>query len=354
MILFSKKEWLVAGSIFCLSFLLVFISRNSRLNSDYALAANGTAEILLYERTSLESLSEILDSLDVKVDQEELLWAGRILGWRYFRPGRYEINGNESYPVLLANMARGIQDPASVTIVPGTEIDRFTAHLSKQLLTDSASVAAVFSDSSEVVNELNLTPEQLFSRMLPNTYQIYWTTPAENVIRRIHSEFNNHIAVKYNDRIEESDFTLKEILTLASIVEWEARFSEEKPKISGLYINRLNRNMRLQADPTVLYALGERRRILLEDYQFDHPYNTYLYSGLPPGPITNPDEESILAVLEPEDHDYLFMVATPTGGHTFTRTFEEHLEASREWRRWIREQYRIKREREREAAEMSD
>ncbi|MDX1591417.1 MAG: endolytic transglycosylase MltG, partial [Balneolaceae bacterium] len=108
------------------------------------------------------------------------------------------------------------------------------------------------------------------------------------------------------------------------------------------------RGMPLQADPTVLYALGERRRLLFEDYQYQHPYNTYLYRGLPPGPITNPDEASINAVLNPEDHGYYYMVATPDGTHRFSRTFEEHRQASDEWRRWIREQYRIRDQRERE------
>jgi len=186
------------------------------------------------------------------------------------------------------------------------------------------------------------------SRMLPNTYQMYWTSTPERVVRRIFREFTTGINERFRNEIEESQFTLDEIVILASIVEWEARHQEEKPKISGLYINRLDRNMRLQADPTVLYALGERRRILYEDYRFEHPYNTYLYSGLPPGPITNPDEPSIRSVLEPEEHDYLFMVATPDGNHVFNRTFEEHRQSSSEWREWLREQYRIKRERERE------
>lgn len=347
---FSKKEIFSLAVIFIFVFALVFGSRNLRLYSPAAITAEQTVSLLLDEPARLDELPGLLDSLEVDYDSEELLWAGRIHGWRNFRPGRYEINGGISYPDFLSKMARGIQDATMVTVLPGTDIDRLSMLLSLQLQADAGEFKEVFSDSSEVALELGLTGEELFSRMLPNTYQVYWTSSAENIIKRIHSEFETLISNRYQDQINQHRFNLNEIVTLASIVEWEARFKEEKAKISGLYLNRLDRNMRLQADPTVLYALGEKRRILFEDYQFDHPYNTYMNGGLPPGPITNPDETSIAAVLEPEEHDYLFMVATPEGGHAFTRTFEEHREVSEEWRRWIREQYRIRDQREREEA----
>lgn len=314
----------------------------------------GSAEpavLHLYERAGLVELADALDELEINFNRDELLWAGRVLGWRNFRPGRYEISGELSYDSFLSNMARGIQDPASVTVLPGTDIGRLSAHLARQVRPDSVEFAEIFTDSSEIAIELGLTGEELFSRMLPDTYQVFWTSSAENTVRRIYNEFQRAVAQRYRSQIEESQFTLSEVITLASIVEWEARHAEEKPVISGLYINRLNRNMRLQADPTVLYALGERRRLLFEDYRFEHPYNTYLISGLPPGPITNPDRRSIEAVLQPADHSYLYMVATPDGSHIFNRTFEEHRRSSAEWRNWIQEQYRIKRQREREAQE---
>lgn len=353
MISSSKKERILCLAILFISFMMVFGSRNLRLYSADAISSENNASLLLYEPTSLEELPALLDSLEVDFDEEELIWAGRIHGWRNYRPGRYEINGGVSYPEFLSNMARGVQDAAMVTVLPGIDIERFSMLLSLQLQASHDEFKEVFTDSSEIAMELQLTGEELFSRMLPNTYQVYWTSSAENVVKRIYSEFEDKIANRYQSEIAEHQFSLGEIVTLASIVEWEARHKEEKPKISGLYLNRLNNNMRLQADPTVLYALGEKRRILFDDYQFDHPYNTYIHSGLPPGPITNPDETSITAVLEPEEHDYLFMVATPEGGHAFSKTFQEHREVSERWRRWIREQYRIRDEREREEANSS-
>lgn len=342
----TLREFLYALILFVIILALVFGSRYSRLYSNEALKVKEEVELLLHERIGLNELYIKLDSLGVDADRDELLWAGSILGWRNFRPGRYVIDGQKSYEQFLSDMARGIQDPGNILVHPAIDIPRFSQRMSLQLMADSASIAAQFSDTSAIVLELELTGEELFARMLPNTYQMYWTSSPENVVRRIYREFNEKILNRFASEIEESQFTIDEIIILASIVAWEARHQDEKARISGLYINRLNRNMLLQADPTVLYALGERRRILFEDYRFEHPYNTYLNAGLPPGPITNPDEFSIRSVLKPEEHDYLYMVATPEGRHEFNRTFEEHRRSSEVWRVWLREQYRIKRERE--------
>lgn len=346
----ALRELLAALLIFLLGFVVVFGVRYSRLYSDEAIKTSESVEILVHERIGLQELYRTLDSLQVNVDYDNLMWAGNLLGWRSFRPGRYEINSNISFPLLLSNMARGIQDPGNVVVHSGVDASILSGRLAQQLQADSLLFAEQFNDSSDIALELGLTGDELFSRMLPNTYQLYWTSSPEAVVRRIYREFEEKVKIGLSDEIAQSSFTLDELITLASIVEWEARDAEEKARISGLYQNRLKRNMRLQADPTVIYALGERRRLLYEDYSFEHPYNTYLNAGLPPGPITNPDLRSIRAVLNPEEHDYLFMVATPEGSHDFNETFEEHREASENWRRWIREQYRIKRKLEREEA----
>jgi len=339
---FSIREYLYLAALFGIIFLLVFMSRSNRLHGENAIVADISVDLLLHERTDLEGLSNALLELGLDINKEELIWAGQTLGWRFFRPGRYEIEGSTSYSELLSKAARGMQDPARVTILPGTDIARLSRSLGNQMRADSSDFHQIFSDSSAIAVEFGLTGGGVFARMLPNTYEIYWTSSAEGAVRRVLREFNALVTERYQSEIESNSLSLDEILTLASIVEWEARFNDEKPRISGLYQNRLEQNMMLQADPTVAYALGERRRLLFEDYRFEHPYNTYLIQGLPPGPITNPDLSSIRAVINPEEHEYLFMVATPEGTHHFSRTFQEHREASEIWRRWIREQHRIR------------
>lgn len=335
--------------LFFITAVLVYGSRQYRLYVEPAMIAEEPAELFIYHITDLDFLKEELEKNSIRFNETDLKWASETLGWRRFQPGRYALNGDYSFYDIFSKLGRGIQDPARITIIPGTDIGRLSRSLAAQLRPDSSEFAVLFTDSSEIAVEQHLTGEVLFSRMLPDSYDMYWTISAKNTVKRLLSEFERRVTNGLREEIDNHNLSLDEIITLASIVEWEARDNAEKPKISGLYQNRLDQGMLLQADPTVLYALGERRRLLFADYQFEHPYNTYLNAGLPPGPITNPDLSSIRAVLFPEDHNYFYMVATPEGRHRFSRTFQEHRQASEEWRKWIREQYRIKREREREA-----
>lgn len=333
--------------IFLIFFSLFYFSRDYRINKSDAIFSAEESILYLEDRINLEELANLLENHDIEYDENELRWVASLLGWRNFASGRYEIEGAYSYDDFLSKLALGLQDHAPVTIHPGISIERLSVSLGRQLKADSDAFNSIFSDSSNLMQDLGYTPESLFSRMLPDTYNIYWTSDPESVIKRVYDEFTRRVTERFQEELENHSMNLDEIITLASIIEWEARFDQEKPRISGLYWNRLNRGMRLQADPTVIYALGEHRRLLYEDYQYDHPYNTYINNGLPPGPITNPDIRSIEAAISPEDHEYLYMVANPEGGHVFTRTFEEHRVASAEWRRWIREQFRIRDEMER-------
>lgn len=338
------KETGTLALIFFIFFSIFYFSRDSRISNQYAIDSDTDLVLFLDERSNLEELIEYISESGLDFDLSELRWVSSLLGWRTFSPGRYEISGPYSYREFLSKLALGHQDHAPITIHPGMNIGRLCASLGRQMRADSSEFAAVFTDSSELLLELQYKPEALFSRMLPDTYNLYWTSTPERVVNRIYNEFDRNIKNRFEDEISNNSLDLDELLTLASIIEWEARHNHEKPRISGLYWNRLRRNMRLQADPTVIYAIGEHRRLLFEDYQLDHPYNTYMIDGLPPGPITNPDIRSIEAAINPEEHDYLYMVANPDGGHVFSRTFEEHRMASAEWRRWIQEQYRIRQE----------
>ena len=342
---FTKNELLIGLSVLLLVSVFTFGSRQLRLSSDNALVVEEEIVLQFDEKTDLAGLSAALDSLSIEFDQSELEWSARMLGWRTFQRGSYLLSGEYAYEELLSKLARGIQDPVPVVVLPGITIERFASNLSKEIDATEEEVAAVFLDHTFLTN-LKLTKEELFGRMLPETYHVYWTSSPKDVVRRILREFDDKVVEGFQDDLKDSGRTVTDILTMASIVEWEANIEEEKAVISGLYWNRLDRRMRLQADPTVNYAIGERRRLLFEDYEFDHPFNTYMNRGLPPGPITNPSLSTLEATVHPESHDFLYMVANPEGGHIFTRTFEEHQVESEKWRKWLREQYRIKRQRE--------
>jgi len=344
----SLVEMGIGVLVLIFTILVIAGSRLSRLESGSAITATDPIEIYLTETADLQDLSTILMDSSVINDKEELLWAGRLLGWNRFSTGRYQVEGSYSYDSLLSKIARGIQDPVPVTIIPGSTEDRIAQRIIDTFKFDSAGFYEQLDDSL-FLEEMDIERKDLLGRFYPDTYSLYWTSTPESVVRRILDQFDKSIIESNREAIEASGKTVNEIVTLASIVEWEATNDDEKDKISGLYWNRLNRGMRLQADPTVNFAVNERRRLLYEDYSIEHPYNTYVNDGLPPGPITNPGKSSIMAALNPAEHDYLYMVASPDGSHVFSRTFEEHQRESAKWRQWIREQYRIKRQKEREA-----
>lgn len=337
-----KFEFLIGVLAFILFSLIVFGSRQLRLGANDALIFSESTALKIHDSINVDELIRILDEQGVDFNEAEFKWATRLMGWRQFRAGNYELSGEYPYEVFLSKLALGIQDPVGVVILPGITESRFVSSVSNRMKFDSTALASVFSDSA-FLEEVGVSREELLGRMLPETLLIYWTSSPKEVVRRILREFDDLVVQSYSDEAASQNKTIEEILTMASIVEWEAKLEEEKATISGLYWNRINRRMRLEADPTVNFALGERRRLLFEDYRYEHPYNTYLNRGLPPGPITNPSLSTIIATLRPEQHDYLYMVANPEGGHEFSQTFEEHQVASERWRRWLREQYRIKR-----------
>ncbi len=343
----TVKEVVLLASLFVGVCVLTFGSRTLRLSSS-ALQFDQPVSIYLESSTDLDGLIDTLTSAPAEINEDEFRWASRLLGWRTFRAGHYKFEGAYSYDELLTKIAYGSQDPVNVTILPGLTRNRLARDLGRQLKLDSLDIEQVFEDSL-YLNDKALSKEQLFGRMLPNTYSMYWTISASNVIDRVLTEFEDAVIEAYATEFSNLEYTVDDIVALASIVEWEANIEDEKPIIAGLYWNRLKKRMHLNADPTINFAVGERRRLLLKDYKVEHPYNTYIHYGLPPGPVTNPSLSTIRATLNPQDHDYIYMVASPEGGHVFNKTYQGHLADSEKWRKWIQEQYRIKRQREREA-----
>jgi len=200
----------------------------------------------------------------------------------------------------------------------------------------------------ELSGEVTAIPPE--GSLLPNTYDYRLDEPRSDLLARMSKNMTATIDAAWENRIEGLPFkTKKEALTLASIIEKETAVAEERRKVAGVFVNRLRRGIALQTDPTVIYAITKGahkndgkgplgRRLLRKDLQYDSPYNTYKYPGLPPGPIANPGKASIEAALNPESHDYIFFVADGTGGHAFGKTLAEHNANVAKWRKIRREQ----------------
>ncbi|MEO9886556.1 MAG: endolytic transglycosylase MltG [Balneola sp.] len=345
----SIKQLTIGIVLFVVFFLITFVSRSGRIAQSKAIIGTSNSKLYLNEEVGIDELISILNSAGIEFDEEELRWVSPLLGWKKFKKGHYNFDGEYGYNEFLTKLAFGSQDPVSITILPGITLERFSRNLGMEMSFDSIDVAEVFNDSL-FTSSKKVSKEQLFGRMLPDTYSIYWTSSVKNTVDKILDEFNSKVTKPYKSRIDSMGYAVDEIVAMASIVEWEANIEDEKPVVAGLYWNRIDRRMYLQADPTISFAVGERRRLLLEDYKVDHPYNTYTKYGLPPGPVTNPSLQTIEATLYPENHNYLYMVASPEGGHIFNRTYEQHLVDAEKWRKWLRQQYRIKRQRELDAS----
>ncbi|MGA7304451.1 MAG: endolytic transglycosylase MltG [Rhodothermales bacterium] len=291
------------------------------------------------------NFSDVTDSLvahDILAADGRFRFVAKVTGWhRQIKAGHYLIAPGTSIYKLLDILRRGLQIPLRVTVPPGTRTSVFAAVVQKELGVDSADVQRALSDPA-LAASLGTDTVHLFGYMLPETVDFFWGTSADQVVTRMKHAFDSFFSERMKERAEEIGLSVDEVITLASIVEWEARVDSERATIAGVYLNRLRKHMPLQADPTVQYAImktqgGRMRRLVFADYKMEHPYNTYLYYGLPPGPITNPSKASIRAVLHPQHHKYLYFVADGNGGHIFSRTLREHNNAANSYREMMRE-----------------
>jgi len=189
-------------------------------------------------------------------------------------------------------------------------------------------------DDSDFTHSLGVEGSSLMGYLMPKTYELYWQTDEAEIIKTLIAEFWKEFDSSMQNQAKRRGRSIDEILTLASIIELETGVDTERSIIAGVYYNRLKKRMRLQADPTVQFALQDRpHRLHYSDLQVESAYNTYRNYGLPPGPINNPGKASILAALYPARHKYLFFVATGEGGHRFSRSFDEHRRAVQSYRR---------------------
>lgn len=228
------------------------------------------------------------------------------------------------------------------TIPPGYNLNQIAKLAEKKL---SLSRNKIFKEASNdsLIELLGLKGKikNLEGFLYPDTYDLPPGITEKSLIRILFSEFRKKILdnTEISSLIRERQTDLLNTVTLASIIEGETKLDSEKPLIAGVYLNRIKKGMRLEADPTIQYILpdGPKSRLLFEDLKIESPYNTYLHKGLPPGPINNPSEKSVLAALNPADHGYLFFVATGEGGHRFSETYAQHLDAIRDYKKKLRE-----------------
>lgn len=259
------------------------------------------------------------------------------------KAGKYEIRKGFSNKEIL-NSLKFNNLPVKVTFNNIERLENLASRVSKYIEADSLSLIHSFNEKLFLkTNNLNI--ESVFAIFLPNTYEFYWNTSADQFRDKMLDQYNLYWNSLRKEKAKSLNLSPIEVSVLASIVQRETPKVDERPTISGVYFNRLKKRMKLQADPTVVYTIKEKngfdkriRRVLYRDLKIKSPYNTYINRGLPPGPIYMPDFTSIESVLDMETHDYLFFVADVKrpGYHIFAKTYRQHNKNKRQYTNWLK------------------
>ena len=296
--------------------------------------------IFIESNSSFSEVVELLQSYNLLLDINSFKWVAEKKNYiNNIKPGRYFIDRNMNNNDLVNLLRSGRQSPVKVTFNNVRSLQDVSSKLSEYLESDSAAIYNSFIDD-KFLNDNQLNKNNVISIFIPNTYEFYWNTSANDLRARMMREYKTFWNRERKKKASRLKLSFSEVSTLASIVEKEQNIrKDERPKIAGLYLNRIYQGMKLESDPTLIFALQDFNinRVLNRDKKVKSPYNTYKYRGLPPGPICIPSINAIDAVLNAENHDFIFMCAKEdfSGYHNFATTYKQHLVNARKYQRML-------------------
>lgn len=300
-----------------------------------------TAYIYIYPTTNYEEVSkQIKEKVALPSDKIFDMISERMNYPQRVKAGRYAIKDGMTVPEMIRMLRAGSQSATKLTFNNIRTREDLSGRIAEQLMLDSLSLLSALKDTNQI-ETLGFDTNTVVAMFIPNTYEVYWDTSVEKLLERMHKEYNTFWNESRKDKAIKIGLNPIEVSTLASIVEEEATYADEYAIVAGLYLNRLKRGQRLEADPTVKYAVGDfsLRRILYVHLEVESLYNTYRNEGLPPGPIRIPSIKGIDATLSPADHKYLFMVAKDdlSGRHSFSTTHAEHVRKAKKYQQALNE-----------------
>lgn len=301
-----------------------------------AMAISGKeAKIFIDKDDTLDSVMVKLDTIATESGKSGFSTLARFLDYDdRVRPGMYVLNGTTGPLAFVRKLRNGQQDFMMLTIPTARTMEELARKLDGKIQADSTEYMNILTDSVKIA-ELGFTKETLPAMFIPETYDFFWTDGAEKVVKRMAEEHKKFWTEERLEKAKEKGLTPNEVSTLASIVDSETNVESDKPIVAGVYLNRLSRDIKLEADPTVKFAVGDftLRRILNKHLAVESPYNTYKNTGLPPGPICIPTISGIDAVLNAAKHNYIFFCASPKfdGSHIFAETYAEHQANARKY-----------------------
>jgi UPF0755 protein len=294
------------------------------------LASEEPVEIKIRSGTEFYQIADSLYQNKIIENHVSFEWAARLSQtMNCLRAGKYLIPHGLSNWQVIKLLAEGKVPLERITIPEGKTFEYYASILQKKIEIDSARFAELVHDSA-YVHRLGIQAPTLNGYLYPDTYFFSWGMSEKQCIEVMVRQFFEVFPDTIKDRDPELGFTHHQMVILASLIEGEVQLDGEHEIVSALFRNRLKRGMLLQSCPTIQYIIPDGpRRLLNRDLEIDSPYNTYIYPGLPPGPINNPGKKSLMAAANPEDVPFLYMVARGDGGHTFSRTLSGHLNAKR-------------------------
>lgn len=323
------------GFIFVFRFYKIFFLNNTKFKNDYSY-------VFIDRDDTIDSLNNQLLPLLKSIENFSI--AANKKGYTYtIKPGKYKIDKGMGNNKIINNL-RSKRLTVKVTFNNQERLEDLAGRISSQIEADSLDLLNSFKNIS-FLEEFGFTEENALSMYYPNTYEVYWDILPDDFRKKMLNFYRLFWNKERINIAKSLKLNPKEIYVLASIVQKESIKKEEKYRIAGVYINRLRRNMKLQADPTIIYALKKQtndydriiKRVLYRDLKIKSPYNTYRYTGLPPGPISMPDLSSIEAVLYYEKHNYLYFVVSPSkpGFHSFAKSLDKHNKNKKNYTRWL-------------------
>ncbi len=323
-----RRVILIVLSLVVPAAFFIAVTLYGRLYSPSVFPVAGESVLFIPEGTGYEQAMDTIEAnLDIK-NFKALKWVAEKKKYPVLvKPGKYIIDKPLSNNELINMLRGGRQTPVMITFNNVRTLNELAGRIGGKIQADSAEILAFFSDPLNYSDD-GFFPETVISVFIPDTYEFYWNTSAPKLYGRMLREYKRFWNRDRVRKSEEIGLSTVEVSTLASIVDEEALKNDEKPRIAGVYMNRLRRGIPLQADPTIKFAINNFNvnRILYRHLETDSPYNTYKYAGLPPGPIACPSISGLEAVLNAEKHDYLYFAARPdfSGYHNFSRTLSEH------------------------------
>ncbi|HLK96378.1 MAG TPA: endolytic transglycosylase MltG [Hymenobacter sp.] len=289
--------------------------------------------LLIRRGATFESVIDTLKTHDVLNDEMSFRFLAKLMKYPdHVKEGRYELKPRMGNREALVKLRNGSQDPMTVTFNSMRQKSDLIQRLGSKFAFGPGALDTLLNDPA-VCQKYGFDTTTIVCLFLPNTYEFFWTIKPDALLDRMGTEYKKFWTPERQAKAKALGLTQTQTQVLASIVAGETNKRDEQPRVAGVYLNRLKQGIKLQADPTVIFALRDFgiRRLLNKQLAVDSPYNTYRYTGLPPGPINLPAPTTIDAVLNAEKHDYLFFVvdARFNGYHTFSKTMSEHMANAR-------------------------